>query len=328
MPLLIDYRSEDFDQPPACPVSNGNAVLTTNWDELLWAAVTVGRPNRQYVFKHGNASMYEALFRWSLVRMALEQSGPAAFRLRRTTAAKTLDPSEKDAVNYFLGMTFCKLFAWKVLEAPWAIHLDVFRPQLNAVLTGRSRPDMVAETSSHDWVALEAKGRLSIPSADAKDKAKQQAERLVSVNGVAPRFHVGCITYFRKDVLQFFWRDPKPAKDKPKHPIKLTLDDRIWSHYYQPVLDLLRSQSPDFEKMVHEPGLVPIKNLDLDVGIHPLILKFLTHDQWGDAKQLCHKNASVFKEAGYQPDGIRIAAGPTWLLPFAEFEVPSKDQKS
>jgi len=141
--IRIDYESEGF--APGGPVANGPGVLVTSWDELLWAAVTVGRPNRQYVFKNGLPSMYEALFRWSLVRMALEQSGPGAFRLRRTTAAKTLDPSEKGAVNYFLGLAICKLFADKLLRAPWLLHLDVFRPDLNVVLAGRSRPDLVGE---------------------------------------------------------------------------------------------------------------------------------------------------------------------------------------
>ena len=108
--LKIPYETETF--PPGT-VANGTAELPVTWDDILWAAVTVGRPNRQYVFRHGVASMYEALFRWSLVRMALEQSGPRASRLRRTMAARTLDPSEKGAVNYFLGMTFCKLFAMR-----------------------------------------------------------------------------------------------------------------------------------------------------------------------------------------------------------------------
>ncbi len=123
MPRIeIDYESEGF--APGSSVANGYGVLVTSWDELLWAAVTVGRPNRQYVFRHGISSMYEALFRWSLVRMALEQCRPAAYRLRRTTAAKTLDPSEKGAVNYFLGLAICKLFADKLLQAPWLMHLD------------------------------------------------------------------------------------------------------------------------------------------------------------------------------------------------------------
>ena len=68
--LQIEYESEGF--PATSGVVNGSSVLETSWDELIWAAVTVGRPNRQYVFKHGQASVYEALFRLSLVRMALQ----------------------------------------------------------------------------------------------------------------------------------------------------------------------------------------------------------------------------------------------------------------
>lgn len=80
--LKLQYESVDF--PTASGVSNGYNELTTTWDEVLWAAVTVGRPNRQYVFQHGDASAYEALFRWSLTRMALEQRSPTAYRLRRS----------------------------------------------------------------------------------------------------------------------------------------------------------------------------------------------------------------------------------------------------
>jgi hypothetical protein len=61
MTLRIDYESEGF--PTSVPELNGQGTLNTSWDELLWAAITVGRPNRQYVFRHGRSSTYEALFR-------------------------------------------------------------------------------------------------------------------------------------------------------------------------------------------------------------------------------------------------------------------------
>lgn len=149
----IDYQSDDF--PPGSPVPNGHASIDVTWDDLLWAAVTVGRPSRNYVFQHGLSSEYEALFRWSMMRMALEQTSPTASRFRRTSAFKTLDPSEKGAVSYFLGMTLCKLFADKLINTPWLLHLDIFRPQLNPVLTGRSRPDLVGQSASGDWSAFE-----------------------------------------------------------------------------------------------------------------------------------------------------------------------------
>ena len=74
-------------------------------------------------------------------------------------------------------MAICKLFAAKLLDAPWLLHLNVFRPMLNPVLTGRSHPDLVGQTQSGQWLAFESKGRVSSPAADAKNKAKAQAQR-------------------------------------------------------------------------------------------------------------------------------------------------------
>jgi hypothetical protein len=44
MPLDIDYQSKGF--PGVMPRLKGQHTLTTSWDDLLWAAITVGRPNR------------------------------------------------------------------------------------------------------------------------------------------------------------------------------------------------------------------------------------------------------------------------------------------
>lgn len=134
MSLRIDYRSRDF---PAVYSFSRNSTLTTTWDDLLWAAITIGRPSTYHVFRHGQASFHEAIFRLALVRMAVEETW--AGRLQRTNAFAALDPTEKGMVSYFLGMTLCKLFASQLLGTPWLLHLDVFRPPLNPVLLGRSR---------------------------------------------------------------------------------------------------------------------------------------------------------------------------------------------
>src|ERR1700730_9978597 len=98
--LFLYYESEDF----PTPVPNGRRRLSVTWDDVLWAAVTVGRPDLFHVFRHGEASVYEAIFRWSMIRMALQQRGPRAQKLVRTDAFKQMDPTEKGAVNYFLGL--------------------------------------------------------------------------------------------------------------------------------------------------------------------------------------------------------------------------------
>src|ERR1700733_2565108 len=119
--INIEFESEDF---PAARVFRRYDSLTTSWDEILWSAITVGRPAWFYVFRHGAASQYEAIFRWSILRMAVEQRATWTHELQRTAAANELDPTEKGAVNYFLGMTFCKLFASRLLNTPWMLHVD------------------------------------------------------------------------------------------------------------------------------------------------------------------------------------------------------------
>jgi hypothetical protein len=313
--LRIPYETEDF---PRGTVANGCAELSVTWDDILWAAVTVGRPDRHYVFRHGAASIYEALFRWSLVRMALEQRSPRGSRLYRTTAARTLDPSEKGAVNYFLGMTFCKLFATKLLHTPWLLHLDVFRPSLNSVLTGRSRPDLVGQAlGTGQWHAFECKGRISPPDAATKTKAKSQAQRLVSVSGTACTLHVGAITYLRANALHFYWRDPPPESRKG---IELSVGDDAWMHYYKPVIGAMRGSNSVVQKMGQD-TLIGIEGVDLAVGVHPAIAKYLENQQWERAQRAASEAAASIVGEGYQPDGLKVVAGESWAKRFAEPEM-------
>ena len=300
----IAYESEDF--PLGGPVTNGNARLQASWDDILWAALTVGRPNRAAVFQHGDASLYEAVFRLSLVRMAVEQAGPKATRLRRTRAARTLDPSEKGAVNYFVGMTMCKMFADRVLSAPWMLHLDVFRPQLDPVLTGRSRPDLIGQRSTGDWLALESKGRISAPDAKAKSNAKQQAQRCVSINGAVVKFHIGAVTYLRSDVLEFYWRDPEPNNEVG---INVVLSPDVWQHHYRlPVA--LNQAGHDLMN-----GTV-----DLTVDVYPSVLRLLLEKKWADAKAWCETEASTLAKEGYRPDGLLVRAGQSWKHSYQEVQ--------
>jgi hypothetical protein len=309
MPIRILYESEGF----AKTVPNGTGQLDVSWSELLHAAITVGRPNRQDVFAHGASSNYEAIFRWSLIRMALEQNGPRGTRLLRTDAFRTLDPSEKGAVSYFLGLVVAKLFASKLLNAPWLMHLDVYRPRLNPVLKGRSRPDLVGQTKSGDWIALECKGRLSKPGATAKDKAKEQARRVISVGGAVPIHAIGAITYFVGDSLQFFWRDPEPDP-KTKYPIRIERDDACWRHYYRPALDLLRAHRADRS----DGALSYIEHADLKIGIHPAVLGELAAERWADAKRI----ANGLNDRGvYGADGIALVAGESWSERFKEYDL-------
>lgn len=313
--IKVDYEADNF--PPKFGIRS-RGTLDTSWNEILWAALTVGRPNRAYVFRHGSSSEYEAIFRLSLVRAAVEQRFGG--RLRLTEAAKTLDPTEKGAINYFLGMTFCKLFASKLLHAPWLLHLDVFRPKLNPRLRGRSRPDLVGSAlGSASWYAFECKGRITAPDTATKEKAKAQAQSIVSVSGKPCDLHVGAITFFRRDVLEFFWCDP-PTEPRP---IEVQDQDIDWRAYYRPAFEFHEaSEGGDLDvgmRSGHD-DTAPFTNggADIKVNIHPKVLDRLRGSDWSGAKMAAEDLTRELQETGYQPDGLAVSAGGSWSQRFDE----------
>ncbi|HWD92276.1 MAG TPA: hypothetical protein VG938_08000 [Verrucomicrobiae bacterium] len=311
----INYESRAF--PSTTGIVNGANMLPANWNDILWAALTVGRPNRHYVFRHGQSSQYEALFRMSLVRMAVQQSGSFGRRLRRTEAVKSLDPTEKGAVSYFLGMVMCKLFSLKLLDTAWLLHLDVFRPLLNPVLNGRSRPDLIGESSSGTWIAFESKGRVSPPDRSAKDKSKAQALRCLSVNGQKVTMHIGAITFFKNDSLQFYWEDPPNSGDQ-KNGIRVQAADNIWRFHYLPTLELLHDAEPTGAN--REEVSLSLQNIDLEIGIAKDVLRLLQLEKWREARTWCREHHKRLTERGFFPDGIRVVAGKKWQDRFDELE--------
>jgi hypothetical protein len=309
--LFLDYESEGF---PATVIPNARRRLVTTWDDILWAAITVGRPDIfHHITRYGTASVYEAIFRWSMVRTALQQRGLRGQKPVRTDLFKQMDPTEKGAINYFLGLLICKLFASKLLNAPWTLHLDVFRRVLNAqTLAGRSRPDMVAySSSSGTWHAFECKGRASVPGETEKQRAKTQALRLVSVGGVSCVLHIGAITFFKGDSLEFYWRDPEPSG-----PIPIHLPDPAfgWRAYFEPIMAIIRSRSEDAKPSASDGRpWVPVEEADLEVTIHPKVAQALFASDWERAVHTAWSAREQLAAEGFQPDGLLVRAGPTWF---------------
>ena len=299
MALRIPYESHGF--PTIYCVGSG--VLTTSWDELLWAAITIGRPNIAHVFQHGEASFHEALFRLSLIQMAIEQDFFG--ELNRTEAFAALDPTEKGAVSYFLGLTLCKLFASRFLAAPWLLHLDVFRASLNPALLGRSRPDLVGLDTAGRWHVFECKGRSDAPSFNDIRKAKTQAQRLSTVDGTPCSLRIGTFAYFRSNVLHFYWRDPSPGDSEFTN---LLLPDQGWRYYYEPALALVSDSETSMRRDARNPAQV-------FVDIHSEIHEQLSKGRWTEAHETARQNRKRFEEEGFQPDGLRVKAGDSWQQP-------------
>ena len=237
-------------------------------------------------------------------------------RLYRTSAAKALDPTEKGAVSYFLGMVVCKLFATKLLNTPWLLHLDVFRSQLGAVLAGRSRPDLVGQDHElQRWHVFECEGRVNSPDGATKKGAKKQAQRLVGVGDVACSLHVGTVAYFRGDVLHFYWRDPAPSELET---IELELPDEPWRYCYDPIVQIINDEIGSPRRGRTPDGLVLVEDCDVEINVHWTVAKYLANEDWDGARRAATAAAEEIKRDGYQPDGLRVIAGDSWHEPYRE----------
>lgn len=300
MTLRIEFTSQAF--PASYTFRSG--ILETSWSEILWAAITLGRPSTYHVFRHGPSSFHEAIFRLALIRMAVEQDW--SLHLRRTDAFAALDPTEKGMVSYFLGMTLCKLFASKLLATPWLLHLDVFREHLNPAILGRSRPDLVGEDVSGRWHAFESKGRSAAPSRSDKSKAKFQALRLISIGNQNCSMNIGSFAFFSSDVLEFFWKDPDPETAMP---IELPRPDGEWRYYYEPALSLATEFSSG--PMASEAELA-----DVEISIHPEIRQLLEGGRWSVAREIAKQNREALRLQGYQADGLKVSPGDSWMKPY------------
>jgi hypothetical protein len=188
------------------------------------------------------------------------------------------------------------------------------------LLTGRSRPDLVGQAISGDWVTLECKGRVSEPSDEHNNKAKLQAQRLLSLNGATPAMHIGGIAYLRNEVLQFFWRDPAPNRMRTNNLIEAKVEPQHWSYHYAPTLGLILSNRDYAQRMLKEPILMPISSADIEIGIHPAVLRAISEANWEGAHHVSQELHNVPAEIPYQRDGIAVVAGKSWLQPLDETE--------
>ena len=225
----IPLRHDAFPAP-----YNSQLPPTFNVDELdlLWAALTVGRPNRGNVYAHGQYSLDEALFRQAMVRanLRLDHSGQ---NLAHSPAFTALDPTEKGWVNFSLGMIFAKIFAAKFLDVPWLMHFKWYAQNYpGGMPSNGSTPDFVGQNpKTGEYHVLEAKGRVGGYSAKVVRDAKLQAQQPITISGVSPTTRIGTLLYrLNKTDLAFACEDPD-EDDRPSIALTETLE--TWREYYR-----------------------------------------------------------------------------------------------
>ena len=306
---VINYQATNF---PAAyhPLLTGRQSLAVTWAELVWAAISVGRRELLHLFRYGPFSTFEIVYRAAVLYANLCET--LANTLTRSSAYDGLDPSEKSAISYFMGMTLAKLFADKLLDVPWLMHLDVYRDELQPILTaGRSRPDLVGQNSAQQWIAIESKGRTNEFDANPLERAKEQVENLASVQGTAITLNVAFLAYFDEGILECAINDPDKKKTADgTEVIDLPLTrEKLIEGYYRPFREWLpqarESQQETIGNNIYRVAYLP--EVDIAVGCNEDLL------QGVDLPHVARTRERSSTETQYEaPDGLLVRVGELW----------------
>lgn len=225
---LIPYEATNF-PATAKKELHGSHLLQVTWNELVWAAITVGKPGISYVFGHGWHSISDIVVRSHTIYANLRGVGG---RIAKSTLyERGKDPTEKGAVSYFLGMAAAKLFSEKLLNVTWLFHLSMAGPLGVPIrFRGSLEPDLIGLQPSGSWVVVEAKGRTNAFSDGALAKAKQQTKAVTKVAGKRPRLRVAVQTYFDPE-LTVCLDDPEPADGEESLEIEVDLRAALKRYY-------------------------------------------------------------------------------------------------
>ena len=278
MPKL-NYTAKGF-SPDLGGCLNGCHSIDVTWAELIWAGITVGRKSWEDVIQHGYHSFLEIIYRTAILKANLSSSPQGKFI--KTDAYKSLDPSEKSAISYFLGLSFAKLIAHRLLSVPWLVHLDCL--DLSIDMKGNNRPDLIGTNLSGEWCVFEAKGRTRDIDEKLIQKAKNQAQVIKSINGMDPRIRGVSLSHFCSDKLKLYLEDSDEINSDAVDLEILSGEDQFLESYYQPFMSLIENRTATIRKTGvvrmrgREINFVNLEEVDLDVGLDSQVQEILTSD--------------------------------------------------
>lgn len=298
----IQYHATNF--PPRYGAAlTGVHNLNVTWAELVWAAITVGKPGLAHLFLYGTHSINDMIVRSHAVYANLHQAG---LYFEKSALYKDLDPTEKGAASYFLGMMAAKIICARLLDTPFVFHLSMLKTLGGTmVLHTKSQPDLIGLNRAGNWVVAEAKGRTNGYSPDAMTKAKIQTRQLRMINGIYPSLRVGIQAYFSPD-LNFAVSDPDDYEDDAGD-IDFDLRAAIYD-YYSYVLDSAQVVHASRKVLGREYQFRTINEAGVSIGIDTAVLIRL--GQGADFKDLFVYESL---QQGVMDDGQGTVAFPDGL---------------
>jgi hypothetical protein len=315
----------DFD-PKIWKALSGAQTQSCSWARILHSAVTVGRANTAHVMRHGRYSWFELTYRVAMVLANLKET--ASGQIISTRAYRTLDPSEKGAVSYFLGLTVAKLLAGRRLRVHWLMHLDAYKDiiKVTHATISKRRPDLFGLTSASQWVAIEGKGRSGLLPKGLMSNAKGQAKNIGTVNGAPPLCRVAALTGFDGFALYTEFSDPPEQTERLSIAVNLPETEYL-RRYYQTLISAIKeagaeSFSTDIDGKPHDG--IRLQRFDTFIGISRRLRMRLEAPEpisAAEIGELVGQNDA--EDSGMEPDaregatcagqdGIAVRLGDSW----------------
>jgi hypothetical protein len=312
--INIPYTAANY--PKGCAIKNGSDSLQISWAELVWAASTVGKRSWRHVLQHGPFSRFEMIYRGAIVYANLIET-PAGHAYR-SSAYEGLDPSEKSAVSYFLGLAIAKAFVAKKLSVPWLMHVDIYREQFGLELVPfGGRPDLFGRDRAGRWIVLEAKGRTNGHDSAALERAKDQASLVEYIDGKAPYLSIGAVASFSNGRLSLATDDP-PA-NTPRSKLRWQIEENEFlAAYYQPFRSMFEQIAPRAEQIRGRRVLFADSDFaDLSIGVDEKVLLAPNSTNTGEAgEEESGGQHALFDGAGAREflgiDGVFVRLGASW----------------
>ena len=306
---IVDLKTINF--PPASAIPNGTQRWDLPWSELVWAALSVGKGSLSHMLQYGQYSMFEIIYRSAMIYANLLEK--ADTRFARSDAYDGLDPSEKGAISYFLGLALTKAFVAQQLDVPWLMHIDLYRGRFGVNLAPGERPDLFGQDSLGRWVVAESKGRTNAHDKKALAKAKVQASQVIDIGGSAPHLSIGLVASFQKGRLVLVADDPPPDEDGERISIQVS-EEEFRRTYYRP-FEVLLATFPVQEERIgdHQVRVIRSESADLFIGIATEYVHAAKTPLVGDAVR---RPTPALRDAEGRAylgsDGIYVRLGESW----------------
>lgn len=225
MEMKINCNFIDFNARSG--VTNGNEDFSFITEDLIRSAITVGKKSWEQVYITPYFSEREVLFRIEMIYAFLVMSKSDDY-LRKSENFYTMDPSEKGAINYFLGMIFSHLMSCWKFNVVWLVHLDSFdKSKIERNTKSRMKPDFIGITKENKKIVVEAKGWTD-KKQERVEKAKQQLNAVLSVNNEKDILKIASVFYEKNKSLFLDIVDPE---DKGLLEISSEKSDYLLDYY-------------------------------------------------------------------------------------------------